>query len=365
MGYNLTKIKIKKVEKYIKYDYLISPINGYISKNLVSNKGTIKKFGFKDIAELHDKFPGFPLECRATTDLKNKISNSRRKKRYLEDTDTPPVLSCFKDSKYKNLYLGIISKAIVANHDKEGYFEVHHVIPKSFGGSDHWSNLVRLTAREHFLCHYLLTRIVDRNSQDYYIMCHAFNMMGAVGDNQERYMNSRLFESAKIDAGKRMSVLQGGENNSQYGTRWVVNFSTRERKKIKAEELQDYLDKGWVARYVVNFSMYDTNGNRIKVIKEKPPIKIVKYREDNKLSPPSEHILSVKYIRDMSNTLSLVGFDFDAVCLDAEYLRIQKMLMDDIWVRNMSFVQVSQKYNANYMTLGYVAKAFGVKRRTL
>ena len=195
------------MEQYIKYDYLISPINGHKSKNLVSNKGTIKKFGFKDIAELHDKFPGFPLECRATTDLKNKISKSRRKKRYLEDTDTPPVLSCFKDSKYKNLYLGIISKAVVANHGKEGYFEVHHVIPKSFGGSDHWSNLVRLTAREHFLCHYLLTKLVDRNSQDYYIMCHAFNMMGTGLEIKNRYMNSRLFESARFGFSKRISEL--------------------------------------------------------------------------------------------------------------------------------------------------------------
>lgn len=305
------------------------------------------------------------MECRATTDLKNKISKSRRKKRYLEDTDTPPVLSCFKDSKYKNLYLGIISKAIVANHGKEGYFEVHHVIPKSFGGSDHWSNLVRLTAREHFLCHYLLTKIVDRNSQDYYIMCHAFNMMGAGVEIKNRYMNSRLFESARVGFSKRMEVLQGGENNSQHGTIWICNFSIKENKKIRPEELRDYLDKGWVKKRVCNFSIYDTNGNRIKVIKEKPPIKIVKYREDNKLSPPSEHILSVKYIRDMSDTLSLVGFNFDAVCLDAEYLRIQKMLMDDIWVQNMSFVQVSQKYKANYMTLQYVATAFGVKRRTL
>ena len=39
------------------------------------------------------------------------------------------------------------------------YFEFHHIIPKSCGGSDDDSNLVCLTAREHVLAHYLLCDI--------------------------------------------------------------------------------------------------------------------------------------------------------------------------------------------------------------
>jgi hypothetical protein len=40
-----------------------------------------------------------------------------------------------------------------------GYKEKHHVIPKSFGGSNKKENLVELTAREHFICHWLLTKM--------------------------------------------------------------------------------------------------------------------------------------------------------------------------------------------------------------
>lgn len=39
------------------------------------------------------------------------------------------------------------------------YFERHHIQPRSLGGSDDRANLVDLTYREHFLAHWLLTKI--------------------------------------------------------------------------------------------------------------------------------------------------------------------------------------------------------------
>jgi hypothetical protein len=38
------------------------------------------------------------------------------------------------------------------------YSELHHIKPRSLGGGDDTSNLVRLTYREHFLVHWLLTK---------------------------------------------------------------------------------------------------------------------------------------------------------------------------------------------------------------
>lgn len=42
---------------------------------------------------------------------------------------------------------------------KDTYTEKHHIIPRSIGGNDSAANLVRLTAREHFICHLLLTKM--------------------------------------------------------------------------------------------------------------------------------------------------------------------------------------------------------------
>ncbi len=43
----------------------------------------------------------------------------------------------------------------------DGYGEWHHIIPKSLGGSNAKANLVRLTAREHFIAHMLLARMTE------------------------------------------------------------------------------------------------------------------------------------------------------------------------------------------------------------
>lgn len=39
------------------------------------------------------------------------------------------------------------------------YYEQHHILPRSLGGSDEKSNLVMLTAREHYIAHLLLYRM--------------------------------------------------------------------------------------------------------------------------------------------------------------------------------------------------------------
>ena len=43
-----------------------------------------------------------------------------------------------------------------------GYLESHHVVPRSMGGDDSAGNLVSLTAREHFVAHWLLF-LIHRN----------------------------------------------------------------------------------------------------------------------------------------------------------------------------------------------------------
>ena len=50
----------------------------------------------------------------------------------------------------------------------EGYSERHHIIPKCLGGSNKSNNLVRLTAREHFIAHQLLAKIYSNNKKILY-----------------------------------------------------------------------------------------------------------------------------------------------------------------------------------------------------
>lgn len=58
---------------------------------------------------------------------------------------------------YENHYNKLIERA--KTREIEGYVEKHHIIPRCMGGDDSEENLVKLTAREHFIAHQLLVKI--------------------------------------------------------------------------------------------------------------------------------------------------------------------------------------------------------------
>lgn len=68
-------------EKYITYDYLISPINGKKYKNLKNSKKTILNFGFYSIEELLEKYPNFPLRCQSSIDKELASAKLKAEKR--------------------------------------------------------------------------------------------------------------------------------------------------------------------------------------------------------------------------------------------------------------------------------------------
>ena len=93
-------------------------------------------------------------------------------------------------NKYQKWYDQLIDRA--RNRTIEGYVERHHIVPKSLGGTDEKSNLVKLTAREHLIAHMLLPRFVENKKP----MWHALWCM--VNTNGIK-VNSRLYEQAKIE----------------------------------------------------------------------------------------------------------------------------------------------------------------------
>ncbi len=101
---------------------------------------------------------------------------------------------------YKRIYSEIMERAKNRIVDVEEYYEKHHIIPKSLGGSDTEDNLVKLTAREHYIAHWLLAKIyenVDENAAKYK-MASAFNIMHNISEsNSKRYITSRGFEAMR------------------------------------------------------------------------------------------------------------------------------------------------------------------------
>jgi len=114
-----------------------------------------------------------------------------------------------KNMKYEKIYSQIIERA--KHRVLEGYKETHHITPRCMSGTDEKDNLVDLTAREHFICHLLLTRIYPEHKG---LRLAIWNMCNAKRIYQGRYKpNSRLYEMIRTE----YRELIKGENHPSYG----------------------------------------------------------------------------------------------------------------------------------------------------
>ena len=132
-------------------------------------------------------------------------------------------------NKYNNWYNAIIDKA--RNRNLQGYKESHHIIPRSLGGADIKDNLVNLTAREHFICHWLLIKMHTGESKSK--MMYALNGMKRTNREQERYetaITSRVYQKLKEEFGRIHSQTMKGRKAPNKGK----PMSEEQKAKIRA-----------------------------------------------------------------------------------------------------------------------------------
>lgn len=143
------------------------------------------------------------------------------------------------------------------------FTEVHHIVPKCFGGDNSSENLIRLTYREHFIAHLILWKIqTDKRKSSQ--MAKAFFCMCAMSNESTGYRdvgrNSRWFDSAKKEANAKLQVFtkeerkmfgrdQGGSNNGMYGkthsdeTKLKIGNMSRNRSAVSVLFEDDAIQK--------------------------------------------------------------------------------------------------------------------------
>ena len=125
------------------------------------------------------------------------------------------------DNRYSRTYERLVDKARCRVLEEGVYFERHHVIPRSLGGGDDPSNLVNVTAREHFIAHLLLTKCYE--GQERVKMLHAFGMMSRMRNLTSgqyeacRKAISEARKNASPETLAKMSESQRGEKGFWYG----------------------------------------------------------------------------------------------------------------------------------------------------
>ena len=139
-------------------------------------------------------------------------------------------------NKYSTLYHKITSNA--KQRITEGYTEIHHIIPQSLGGSNDKENLVELTAREHFICHWLLVKMTE--GEDRSKMLYVLNGMRAENRYQKRYhtkITARVYEKYRIEHAENHSKRMKGKPAKNKGVPMSQEQKQILREKAKANHV--------------------------------------------------------------------------------------------------------------------------------
>ena len=97
---------------------------------------------------------------------------------------------------YEKIYNQIILRA--KSRELNCYVERHHIIPKCMGGTNDKDNLVKLTAKEHFICHKLLCEIHPTNDKLKYALWSMSNQKNLLTQKRDYNVGSKEYERLKI-----------------------------------------------------------------------------------------------------------------------------------------------------------------------
>jgi hypothetical protein len=153
-------------------------------------------------------------------------------------------------SKYAYWYIELCKRAQCRVTDDSAYYEKHHIVPKNLKGSNSRKNLVRLTGREHFIAHLLLTKMFDSTNL---IIKMKAGLGAFVGQNRNgaRKLNSRqisLARCAKSESQKGKKFTEEHKfkiRQSLLGLKRTPEQNKRNSDSHKGNQLsRESLDKG-------------------------------------------------------------------------------------------------------------------------
>jgi hypothetical protein len=106
--------------------------------------------------------------------------------------------------------------------------EVHHILPRSLGGSNNKENLIALTPREHYIAHLILVKSFPKGSIERRKMLGPLMFM-----SKRRTINSRLYEKLRQEQAESMSIrINNILSDPTLKEQWMAPKKTKEFKKL-------------------------------------------------------------------------------------------------------------------------------------
>jgi hypothetical protein len=138
---------------------------------------------------------------------------------------------------YQKIYNQLIEKAISENRRKgiDVYYERHHIIPKCIGGANDKTNLVLLTAREHFVAHKLLCEIYPDDSNLEHAIWRMAHQQTKL-HKRDYIISSYEYERYKILHSKKIKKVGLANKGKRHSNETRKKMSITHTGKVKSIE---------------------------------------------------------------------------------------------------------------------------------
>lgn len=160
--------------------------------------------------------------------------------------------------KYLRLYIKLIEKCKSFSEEELSviYYEVHHIFPRTLGGTNNRENLVKMPIRYHLMAHLVILEVYPESEG----LLVAANLMFKIRINSTRknlverssavtrYFSTRTISKirenflAKVKSEeyrKKMSKALSGKNSPNYGRHWTLEQKEKASRSRKGRKLSD------------------------------------------------------------------------------------------------------------------------------
>lgn len=130
----------------------------------------------------------------------------------------------------------------------DGYAEVHHIVPRSIGGSDAADNLIRLTARQHFIAHWMLARALGGSASRAFFMMSNFGRYGHINSTTYQIARQEYAELARKQmTGRVMLPVSAETREKQRQAKLGKPLSAEHIENVRQAQIGRKLSDEWKA----------------------------------------------------------------------------------------------------------------------
>ena len=191
------------------------------------------------------------------------------------------------------------------------YYEKHHIIPRCMGGDNKKNNIVKLTAKEHYVCHMLLCEIYPNTNKLKYAFWRMCNVVNNEFQDRNYTVSSNAYNRIKGEVSLLISANRKGKPTTlgyKHTVESIEKIKQSRAKQIitdKAKEKMSLSKKGKVSGRVGK-----TNSE--------------KHRQRIK-----ETLSKIKHHKSLSKKCSIDGIEFESAKAAADFYNINEYTMRD------------------------------------